>query len=89
MGVAEWTDRFGIHQWTTLKSTYRKLSWVGFEPTTTEFYSDALTNWAIMSWAQVALRANFLQLSDFSIVFCLVLDFISAIAFISAYTYLY
>ena len=29
------------------RSSYTKLAWVGFEPTTTEFRSDALTDWAI------------------------------------------
>ena len=29
---------------------------------TTEFCSDALTNWAITPWVQLALRANFVQL---------------------------
>ena len=32
------------------------------ESTTTEFGSEALTNWAIRSWVQLALRANFAQL---------------------------
>ena len=29
---------------------FLKLAWVGFEPTTTEFYSDALTHLAIKPW---------------------------------------
>ena len=41
--------------------SYRKLAWVGFEPTTTEFLSDALTDWAIRPSVQLALRANFVQ----------------------------
>ena len=51
-----------IHHWWILWSSYRKLVWVGFEPTTTEFRSDALTDWAIRPWVQLALRANFVQL---------------------------
>ena len=47
MSVAEWTDTYDIHHWRILWSSYRKLAWVGFEPTTTEFHSDALTNWEI------------------------------------------
>ena len=43
-------------------NSYRKLAWVRVEPTTTEFRSDALTDWAIMPWVQLALRANFVQL---------------------------
>ena len=37
----------------------------GFEPTTTEFRSDALTDRAIRPWVQLALRANFAQLLQF------------------------
>ena len=37
---------YGIHHWRILWSSYRKLAWVGFEPTTTEFRSDALTDWS-------------------------------------------
>ena len=29
-----------IHHWRILRSSYRKLAWVGFEPTTTELHSD-------------------------------------------------
>ena len=42
-------------------SSYRKLVWVEYEPTTTEFRSDALTDWAIRPWVQLALRAIFVQ----------------------------
>ena len=30
MSVAEWPDRYGIQQWTILRSSYRKLAWMGF-----------------------------------------------------------
>ena len=46
---------YGIHHWRFFffffffRSSYRKLAWVGFEPTTTEFRSDALTDWAMNS----------------------------------------
>ena len=46
--------------------SYRKLAWVGFEPTTTEFRSDALTDWAIRPWVQLALRANFFTATPIS-----------------------
>ena len=59
MLVAEWIDTYGIHHWRIFRSSYRKLAWVGFEPTTTEFRSDALTDWAIRPWVQLTLRANF------------------------------
>ena len=65
MSVAEWVDTYGIHHRRILWSSYRKLAWVGFEPTTTEFRSDALSDWAIRPWVQLALRANFLQLLQF------------------------
>ena len=62
MSVAEWTDTFGIHHRRVISSTYRMLTWIRFEPITTEFCWDALTDWAIKPWVQLALRANFAQL---------------------------
>ena len=56
---------YSIHHWRIFRSSYRKLAWVGFEPTTTEFRSDAVTDWAIRPWVQLALRANFVQLLQF------------------------
>ena len=47
---------YSIHHWRIIWSSYRKLTWVGFEPTITEFRSDALTDWAIRPWLQLALR---------------------------------
>ena len=38
---------------------------MGFEPTTTEFRSDTLTDWAIRPLVQLAFRANFVQLLHF------------------------
>ena len=52
----------GTHQWRIFRSSYIKLAWLGFEPTTTEFRSDALTDWAFKPWVQLALRGNSLQL---------------------------
>ena len=60
---------YGIHQWRILWSSYRKLAWVGFESTTTEFRSDAPTYWAIRPRVQLALRVNFLQLLQFNCLF--------------------
>ena len=65
--VGEWIDTYFIHHWTIFRSSYRKLAWVGFEPTTTEFRSEALTDWAIRSWVQLVLRANFIQLLHFNL----------------------
>ena len=60
--AAEWINTYGIQLWRIFTSSYRKLSWVGFESTTSEFCSDALTDWHIRPWVQLALRANFVQL---------------------------
>ena len=65
-------------------SSYRKLDWVGFEPTSTEFHSDALTDWAIKPWVQLAFRSNFVQLLQFHL-FVQCSNFISAIAFVSCH----
>ena len=62
MRVAKWTDTYGIHHWRIILSSYRMLAQVAFEPTTTEFGSDDLTDWAIRPWDQLALRVNFVQL---------------------------
>ena len=51
-------ELYGIYHWRVLWSSYRKMARVGFEPATTEFHSDTLTNWAIRSWIWFALRAN-------------------------------
>ena len=71
-----------IDHWRILWSSYRKLAWVGSELTTTEFCSDALTDWDIRPWVQLTLRANFIQPHSNFIV-CSVPSFIFAIAFIS------
>ena len=68
---------YGIHHWRILRSSYRKLAWAGYEPTTTEFRSVALTDWAIRPWVQLALRADFVQCSRF----------ILAIAFVSRHIF--
>ena len=75
MSVAEWADTYGIHHWQILWSSYRKFAWVWFEPMTTEFRSDALIDWTIRSWVQVALRANFLQLLQFHCLFSVTFHF--------------
>ena len=49
------------------KSSYRKLAWDGFQPTTTELCSDTLTDWDISPWIQLAPRANLVQLLQFQI----------------------
>ena len=54
-----YTYIYGIHHRRILWSNYRKLARVGFDPTTTVFRSDALTDWAIRPCVQLALRANY------------------------------
>ena len=73
---------YSIHHWRIFRSSYRKLAWVGFEPTTTDFRSDALTDWSIRPWVQLALRANFLQPLQFHL-FVQCSRFISVFAFVS------
>ena len=51
-------------------------------PATTEFRTDAPTDWAIRPWAQLALRANCVQLLQFHL-FAQCSSFISVIAFVS------
>ena len=64
-GEGIWAMAYGIHQWRISWSSYTKSAWVGFEPTTTEFRSDALTNRGIKPWVQLAFRANFVDLPQF------------------------
>ena len=45
------------------------------EPTTTEFHSDALTDWAIKLWVELAFRANFVQLVQFHRLFSVTFHF--------------
>ena len=73
---------YDIHHWRIFRSSHRKLAWVGLEPTTTQFRSDALTDWANRSWVELALRANFVQLLQFHL-FAQCSRFISVFAFVS------
>ena len=65
MSAVKWTDTYGIHHWRILRSSSRKLAWVRFELTSTEFSSDALTDSAMRPAAQLALSANFVQVLQF------------------------
>ena len=56
---------YGILYWRIFRSSYRKFVWVVFEPTTTEFRSNALSDWGIRPWVQVAGKTDFLQLLQF------------------------
>ena len=75
MSVAEWADKYGIHLWRILWSSYRKLAWVGIEPTTTEPRSHSLIDLAIMPWVQLALRTIFLQPLQFRHLFSVTFRF--------------
>ena len=60
--VAERIDTYGIQHWNISRSSYRMLTCFRFKPTTTEFRSDALIEWALRRWVQLALRVNPVQL---------------------------
>ena len=47
MLVAEWIDTYNVHHKRIFRNSYRKLVWVEFETTITEFRSDTLTEWAL------------------------------------------
>ena len=65
MNINKYIIYYGSDHWVILRSSYRKLAWVGFEPTTTEFCWDALTDWAVRPWVQLTLKATFSQLLQF------------------------
>ena len=60
--VAEWINTHVIDHWRSLSSSYRKLAWVRFTPTTSEFSSGALPDCPIKASVQLALRSSFVQL---------------------------
>ena len=75
MSAGEWAGTYGIHHWWILRSRYRKLDQMGFEPTITEFRSDALTDRAIWPCVQLALTANLEQLLKLHRLFNVIFDF--------------
>ena len=75
MSVAEWADTYGIQNLQTLWCSYRKFLWERFEPTITEFRSDALTDWAIRLCVPLVLRATFVQLLQFHCLFSFTFHF--------------
>ena len=77
MSVVEWTDTYGIQHWTILKSSYRKLAWVGLESMTTEFRSNSQFSWHSQLCTATPISS-----------FRSVSDFISAIAFVRHHLYL-
>ena len=67
--IKKHTLKNGIHHWRSLWSNYKKLAWAEFDPTITEYRSDALTDCTIRPWVQLALRSNFLLLLQFHCLF--------------------
>ena len=82
------TNLSGIHHWRIFWSSYRTLAWVRFEPATTEFRSDALTDWVIRPWVQLALRAKFVQLLQIHRLFRVTFYF-SCFTFVSRHVLFY
>ena len=70
--------------WRIFRSYYRKLAWVGCEPTTTVFRSDALADWAIRPWVQLAVRTKLVQVLQFHL-FVQCSRLISVFAFVSCH----
>ena len=64
--VVKKTDKGCILHWEFLWSSYRELVLVGFEPTTNDFRSDSLPQWAIRPSVELALRASFEKVLQFS-----------------------
>ena len=64
----------------------RILTWVEFQPTSTEFHLDVQRDWSVMSQVQLVLRDNFVQqlLFHLSVKYS---SFISLIFFVSRHTY--
>ena len=73
--AAEWSPIYGIHHWKILWISSRKLSWVRFEPTPTEFRSDALTHWPITPRVQLAFTVNFVHVLQFNPLFNAIFEF--------------
>ena len=72
MSFLEWTgDSNNIHHW----SWYWKLSWVVFQPTTTQFHLDVRNVWPNRPWVQLALRTNFLRLLQYHHLFSVIFHF--------------
>lgn len=63
MGIAEWTDKYSVHLWTSFWSKSRKLTSERFEPTIIEFRSNAQRDWLFRAWLQLALRGYIVQVS--------------------------
>ena len=74
-GCSGMSDTYGIHHWGIRWSSYRKFAWMLFEPKTTEFRWDVLTEWAMGPSLQLELRANFVELLQFHRLFSVTFHF--------------
>ena len=69
--AVEWIDTYAIQSWKIVRSRYRKLAWVGLGSITTEFHSDALTDWAISPCVQLCTATPISSLCEvFTFPFC-------------------
>ena len=57
MSVVVWADTYDIRHWRILWSSYRKLAWVGLEPTTIYIYISG-HKWHDMQSAQVSQKQD-------------------------------
>ena len=85
ISAADWAVIHGIHYRKILRNSYRKLSWVGFEPTTTEFCTEALTNCIFGHEFNSQSDPSFYSYSNF--IFSSMSYFISATALVSLQVY--
>ena len=65
MTAVERVYTYGIYHWQILRSSSRKFALMGLEPMATELRSDALTDWTIRPWVQLAIGTNIVQLLQF------------------------
>ena len=64
---------YGIHRWRIVRSSYRKMTWVGSKTTNNEFHWGALFEWAIVP--RVQLGANYVQILQFHLLFSVHVSF--------------
>ena len=75
-----------IHNWRHFRSSYRKSTWVGIEPTTTAFCSDALNRVSYQAIRLTRVQSQVITATSIS-PFVQCSDFIFIIAFVSSYIY--
>ena len=75
-----------IHNWRHFRSSYRKSTWVGIEPTTTAFCSDALNRVSYQAIRLTRVQSQVITATSIS-PFVQCSDFIFIIAFASRHIY--